>query len=102
MWDLNPQALGNEFQELHGRRLRVNFAQEKPRPSFGGGEYGGGGGGYRGPGGYGGRNQNAGGGGDFFGGGLRAASGGSLNHDLSGNDGRNEFEDDDYANTSNK
>ncbi|KAK1423349.1 hypothetical protein QVD17_18648 [Tagetes erecta] len=110
-------------KELHGRRLRVNFAQEKPRPSFGGGEYGRGGG-YRGPGGYGGgsnsydgyggRNQNAVGGGDFFGGGLSAASGvspsggneggddGNLNHDLSGNDGRNDFEDVGYTNTSNK
>ncbi|KAJ9564302.1 hypothetical protein OSB04_000268 [Centaurea solstitialis] len=33
-------------KELHGRRIRVNFAQERPRPSFGGGGYGGVGGGY--------------------------------------------------------
>ncbi|KAJ0692514.1 putative RNA recognition motif domain, nucleotide-binding alpha-beta plait domain superfamily [Helianthus annuus] len=83
-------------KDLHGRRIRVSFAQERPRPSFGGGGYGGaggysGGGGYGGAGGYsggggygdrsnnlggyGGRNQNAGGGDDLFGGGVGGGSG---------------------------
>ncbi|XP_076926514.1 glycine-rich RNA-binding protein 4, mitochondrial-like [Bidens hawaiensis] len=84
-------------KELHGRRIRVSFAQEKPRPSFGGGGYGGGGyggghggggGGYSGGGGYGvsdgyggnnnlagygGRNQNVGGGDNLFSGSLAGA-----------------------------
>ncbi|KAI3824089.1 hypothetical protein L1987_05537 [Smallanthus sonchifolius] len=114
-------------KELHGRRIRVNLAQERPRPSFGGGGgyggpggYGGGGGGGCGDssnnlGGYGGRNQNAGGGGDLFRGVLSGASGvsspgggneddvdGNLNHDLSGIDGKDDFEEDDCANTANK
>ncbi|KAJ0454685.1 putative RNA recognition motif domain, nucleotide-binding alpha-beta plait domain superfamily [Helianthus annuus] len=82
-------------KDLHGRRIRVSFAQERPRPSFGGGGYGGAGGysgsgGYGGAGGYsgggygdrsnnlggyGGRNQNAGGGDDLFSGGVGGGSG---------------------------
>lgn len=46
-------------QDLHGRRIRVNYATERSRPGFGGGGFGGaggyGGGGYGG-GGYGGGN----------------------------------------------
>ncbi|KAK9064828.1 hypothetical protein SSX86_016210 [Deinandra increscens subsp. villosa] len=120
-------------KDLHGRRVRVSFAQERPRPSFGGGGYGGAGGypgGYSGGGGsggyvnsggysdnnnnlggYGGRNQNAGGVDDLFGRGLGGGSGvspsvgdldGNLNHDLSGKNDRDDFEDDGYANSSNK
>ncbi|GJW77198.1 hypothetical protein Tco_0138880 [Tanacetum coccineum] len=40
----NNFHVGNKFQELHGRRIRVNFAQKIHRLSFGGGAYGGGGG----------------------------------------------------------
>ena len=36
----NNFHVGNEFEELHGRRI-VNLAQERPRPSFCGGAYGG-------------------------------------------------------------
>ncbi|XP_019224611.1 PREDICTED: glycine-rich RNA-binding protein 7-like isoform X1 [Nicotiana attenuata] len=50
-------------QDLHGRRIRVNYATEKPRTGFGGG-YGGGGGGFN----YGSE------GGNFAGGGGYAAS----------------------------
>nr|XP_043608752.1 glycine-rich RNA-binding protein 4, mitochondrial-like [Erigeron canadensis] len=111
-------------KELHGRRIRVNFAEEKPRPSFRGsggyGGVGGGGGGYRGAaGGYGG--GYAGGAGayggagaeDLFSGGLGSATGastggngdddgGSFNQDLEGKYGEDDFEEDDYANTSKK
>ncbi|EEF47761.1 glycine-rich RNA-binding protein, putative [Ricinus communis] len=50
------QAL--DGQDLHGRRVRVNYANDRPRTSFGGGGYGGGGygaggGGYSSGGGYG-------------------------------------------------
>lgn len=38
-------------QELHGRTVRVNYAQERPRSGYGGGGYGGDGGGYSGGGG---------------------------------------------------
>ncbi|KAL8248761.1 hypothetical protein R6Q59_005629 [Mikania micrantha] len=132
-------------KELHGRRIRVNFAQERPRPTFGGGGYGGGsyggpggysggggsfggsggyssGGSYRNSGGYGdsssnqggygGSSQNAGGGGDLFGGSVSGDSPGgdmeddvdsNLKDDLSGNEGSDDFKDDDYAsNTSHK
>ncbi|KAL8229189.1 hypothetical protein R6Q57_014089 [Mikania cordata] len=57
-------------KELHGRRIRVNFAQERPRPTFGGGGYGGGS--YGGPGGY------SGGGGSFGGPGGYSGGGGSF------------------------
>lgn len=124
-------------KELHGRRIRVNFAQERPRPSFGGGAYGGaggygGGGGYGGAGGYsgggyggnnnvggyggsnnvggyGGSNQNV--AGDIFSGGFGGASpaGGNednadsnVDHNLAAKEGGDDFEVDDYANTSNK
>ncbi|MFS7988356.1 putative RNA recognition motif domain, nucleotide-binding alpha-beta plait domain superfamily [Helianthus anomalus] len=123
-------------KDLHGRRIRVSFAQERPRPSFGGGGYGGAGGysaggGYGGAGGYscggggygdrsnnlggyGGRNQNAGGGDDLFGGGVGGGSGvspgggneddvvGNLSDGSGENDGGDDSEGDDYANTSNK
>ncbi|KAI3503379.1 hypothetical protein L1887_31820 [Cichorium endivia] len=113
--------------ELHGRRIRVRVAQERPRPSFGGGgyncDYGGpsGGGGYAGAsgysgggssnlGGYGGGNRNAGGRDDFFSGvlgGVDGVSGGSPGGNEGGGDGSLNHEDDanedgDYANTSNK
>lgn len=119
-------------KELHGRRIRVSVAQERPRPSFGGGGYGGGyggpgggGGGYGGAGGYsgggygggssnvggyGGGNQNTGGGNDFFSG-VLGGGGGSAEWSPGGNegggDGNLNHEDDanddgDYANTSNK
>ncbi len=55
-------------QELGGRQLRVNEAQER-RPRTGGG--GGGGGGYGGGGGGGGRGGRGGGGGGYGGGGRR-------------------------------
>ncbi|KAI3717014.1 hypothetical protein L1987_68313 [Smallanthus sonchifolius] len=96
-------------KELHGRRIRVNLAQESPRPSFGGGYggpggYSGGGGGYgdssNNLGGYGGRNQSAGGGGDLFRGVLSGAS--EVSSPGGGNVDDDDFEDDDYANTSNK
>nr|GEW92694.1 glycine-rich RNA-binding protein 4, mitochondrial-like [Tanacetum cinerariifolium] len=111
-------------KELHGRRIRVNFAQERPRPSFGGGAYGGGGGanggagGYSGGGGYGGNNNVGGYGGtnqsvagDIFSGGFGGASptGGNednadsnVDHNLAAKEGGDDFEVDDYANTSNK
>ncbi|GAA0156740.1 hypothetical protein LIER_14158 [Lithospermum erythrorhizon] len=55
-------------QELHGRTVRVNYANERPR-SFGGGGGGGGYGGYpSGGGGYGGGNYGSGGGGYGVGG----------------------------------
>ncbi|PWA70447.1 hypothetical protein CTI12_AA290410 [Artemisia annua] len=37
----NTTLQDTEGKELHGRRIRVNLAQERPRPSFGGGAYGG-------------------------------------------------------------
>lgn len=54
-------------QELHGRTVRVNYAQERPRSGYGGGGYSGDGGGYSGGGGYGG--GGGGGGGGEYGGG---------------------------------
>ncbi|KAI3665831.1 hypothetical protein L6452_44466 [Arctium lappa] len=65
-------------KELHGRRIRVNFAQERPRPSFSGGGYGGVGGGYGGVGGGGsGSYGGVGGGGGYGGaGGYGGGSGG--------------------------
>ncbi|XP_038878732.1 glycine-rich RNA-binding protein 3, mitochondrial-like [Benincasa hispida] len=66
------QAL--DGQDLHGRRVRVNYANDRTRGfggggGYGGGSYGGGGGGYGG-GGYGG------GGGDGYGGGGYGGGGG--------------------------
>ncbi|PWA73293.1 nucleotide-binding alpha-beta plait domain-containing protein [Artemisia annua] len=138
-------------KELHGRRIRVNFAQERPRPSFGGGSYGGAGGygggggayggagGYGGGGGYGGAGGYSGGGGggyggsnnvggyggrnvggyadsnqnvagDIFSGGLDGSPAGgnednadsNVDHNLTAKEGGDDFEVDDYANTSNK
>lgn len=114
-------------KELHGRRIRVSVAQERPRPSFGGGGYGGpGGGGYGGAGGYrgggygggssniggyGGGSQNAGGGDDLFSGVLGGGGGGarwSPGGNEHGGDGSVDHagddveENDDYANTSTK
>ncbi|XP_040986755.1 glycine-rich RNA-binding protein 10 [Juglans microcarpa x Juglans regia] len=71
------QAL--DGQDLHGRRVRVNYATDRARPSFGGGNYGGGygggGGGYGGGGGgYG--NSAYGGGGGYGAGGSGYGSGG--------------------------
>ncbi|KAF5477167.1 hypothetical protein F2P56_003838 [Juglans regia] len=70
------QAL--DGQDLHGRRVRVNYATDRARPSFGGGNYGGGygggGGGYGGSGGYG--NSAYGGGGGYGAGGSGYGSGG--------------------------
>ncbi|XP_024175338.1 glycine-rich RNA-binding protein 3, mitochondrial [Rosa chinensis] len=65
------QAL--DGQELHGRRVRVNYATDRPRTNFGGGGYGGDGGYPRGGGGYGG------GGGGYGGGGYGGGSYGSGN-----------------------
>ncbi|KAK6129163.1 hypothetical protein DH2020_037095 [Rehmannia glutinosa] len=64
-------------QDLHGRRVRVNYATEKPRGGGFGGGYGGGGGfggGYGGGDGYGGQGGNYGGGG-YQGGGYRGGDG---------------------------
>ncbi|KAL8471728.1 hypothetical protein ACS0TY_028466 [Phlomoides rotata] len=71
-------------QDLHGRRVRVNFATEKPRAGgFGGGGFGGGYGGGQGGnygGGYGGQGGNYGGGyggqgGNYGGGGYQGGGG---------------------------
>ncbi|KAK7340633.1 hypothetical protein VNO77_21342 [Canavalia gladiata] len=51
--DASSAVQGLDGQDLHGRRIRVNFATERSRPGFGGGGGGYGGGGYGG-GGYGG------------------------------------------------
>ncbi|KAL7610494.1 glycine-rich RNA-binding protein 4, mitochondrial [Lactuca sativa] len=96
-------------KELDGRRIRVSVAQERPRPSFGGGYGGpggggygaGGGGGYGGAGGYmgggygggnsniggyGGGNQNAGGRNDLFSG-VLGGGGGDAGVSPGGNEG---------------
>ncbi|XP_047054240.1 glycine-rich RNA-binding protein 2, mitochondrial-like [Lolium rigidum] len=67
---------GMDGQELEGRSVRVNFANERERPAGGGG-YGGGGGGYGGGrggggGGYGGGGYGGGGGDRGFGGGQES------------------------------
>ncbi|XP_015572046.1 glycine-rich RNA-binding protein 2, mitochondrial [Ricinus communis] len=68
------QAL--DGQDLHGRRVRVNYANDRPRTSFGGGGYGGGGYGAGGGGyGAGGGGYGAGGGGYSSGGGYGAGGG---------------------------
>jgi len=53
--DASSAIQGMDGQDLHGRRIRVNYATERSRPGFGGdGGYGsGGGGGYNGGGNYG-------------------------------------------------
>ncbi|KAK9725802.1 hypothetical protein RND81_05G170200 [Saponaria officinalis] len=62
-------ALGAmDGQDLHGRNIRVNLANERP-PGPRGGGYGGGGGGYRGDGGYSGGGGGYNGGGGGYGGG---------------------------------
>ncbi|XP_075660691.1 uncharacterized protein LOC142630567 [Castanea sativa] len=66
------QAL--DGQDLHGRRVRVNYATDRARPSYGGGGYGGGG--YGGDGGYG-NNAYGGGGGGGYGNNAYGGSGGS-------------------------
>ncbi|XP_042034206.1 glycine-rich RNA-binding protein 3, mitochondrial-like [Salvia splendens] len=60
------QAL--DQQELHGRQVKVNYANDRPRGGFGGGGFGGGGG-------YGGGSYNGGGGG-YGGGGYNGGGGG--------------------------
>ncbi|XP_059444258.1 glycine-rich RNA-binding protein 2, mitochondrial-like isoform X1 [Corylus avellana] len=103
------QAL--DGQDLHGRMVRVNYATERPRPSFGGGGYGGygsggggggygnnafgggGGGGGYGSGGYGsGGNYQGGGGGDSYTGnygadnyGSGGTGGGGVGYNKGGN-----------------
>ncbi|KAF3654240.1 Glycine-rich RNA-binding protein 3, mitochondrial [Capsicum annuum] len=71
-------------QDLHGRRIRVNYATEKRRDGFGGGygggggyNYGGEGGNFSGGGGYGAGNYGGGGGG-FSGGGYSSVGGGGY------------------------
>ncbi|KAL2329878.1 hypothetical protein Fmac_017459 [Flemingia macrophylla] len=59
--DASSAIQGMDGQDLHGRRIRVNYATERSRPGFGGGGYGGG---------YGG------GGGGYGGGGYGSSSGG--------------------------
>ncbi|XP_050376920.1 glycine-rich RNA-binding protein 3, mitochondrial isoform X2 [Argentina anserina] len=72
------QAL--DGQELHGRRVRVNYATDRPRPSYGGGGYGGGGYG-GGGGGYGGDSYGSGNtGGGYGGSGVGYNSSGSGNY----------------------
>nr|GLL18745.1 glycine-rich RNA-binding protein 2, mitochondrial-like isoform X2 [Ipomoea trifida] len=83
-------------QELHGRRIRVNYATEKPRGGFGGGgygnnSYGSGGGNYGRGDGYGGGSYGSGGGnynsgaGGYGGGGNYGSSGdGSYNSGAGG------------------
>ncbi|XP_019420194.1 PREDICTED: glycine-rich RNA-binding protein 4, mitochondrial-like isoform X3 [Lupinus angustifolius] len=60
--DASSAIQGMDGQDLHGRRVRVNYATERERPGFGGGGggYGGGGGGYGGDGGDGGRSVDSG------------------------------------------
>ncbi|MCE3216302.1 hypothetical protein HAX54_005950 [Datura stramonium] len=74
-------------QDLHGRRIKVNYATEKRRDGFGGGygggggfNYGGGGGNYAGGGGYAAGNYGGGGGGGGFSGGYNSAGGGGYNY----------------------
>ncbi|XP_047966137.1 glycine-rich RNA-binding protein 3, mitochondrial-like [Salvia hispanica] len=67
------QAL--DQQELHGRQVKVNYANDRPR-GFGGGGFGGGGGGYGGGGGGYGGGGYSGGGGGYGGGGYNGGGGG--------------------------
>ncbi|KAG7955067.1 hypothetical protein I3843_11G052400 [Carya illinoinensis] len=71
------QAL--DGQDLHGRCVRVNYATDRARPSFGGGNYGGGYGSNAyggGGGGYGGNAYGGGGGGGGYGNSAYGGSGG--------------------------
>uniref|UniRef100_A0A7N0T1D6 RRM domain-containing protein n=1 Tax=Kalanchoe fedtschenkoi TaxID=63787 RepID=A0A7N0T1D6_KALFE len=79
------QAL--DGQELHGRRVKVNYANDRSRSNFGGDGYGGGGGGYGGGGfggggygggGYGGGSGGYGGGSGGYGGGGYGGGGGNY------------------------
>ncbi|KAL3640494.1 hypothetical protein CASFOL_015462 [Castilleja foliolosa] len=65
-------------QELHGRPVRVNYANDRPRGGFGGG-YGGGG--------YGGGGYGGGGGGGYQGGGGYGGGGGFNNYGSGGGGG---------------
>ncbi|XP_020218965.1 glycine-rich RNA-binding protein 2, mitochondrial [Cajanus cajan] len=60
--DASSAIQGMDGQDLHGRRIRVNYATERSRPGFGGGGGGYGGGGSGGSGGYGGGGYGGGGG----------------------------------------
>ncbi|KAI4346667.1 hypothetical protein L6164_007544 [Bauhinia variegata] len=67
--DASSAIQGMDGQDLHGRRIRVNYATERARPGFGGG------GGYDGSGGYGGGSYRGGGyGGGGYGGGSYGGS----------------------------
>ena len=66
--DASSAIQAMDGQDLHGRRIRVNYAAEKSRPGFGGGGGGYGGGGYGG-GNYGGSDNS---GGSYGGGGYGA------------------------------
>lgn len=86
--EANSALQDMDGKELHGRRVRVNFATEKPRTAYnnygyGGGGYGSGGGSYGGGGGYGGGNYGGGGGG--YGGGGNYGDGGSFGGGSSSN-----------------
>ncbi|OIW17323.1 hypothetical protein TanjilG_22435 [Lupinus angustifolius] len=76
--DASSAIQGMDGQDLHGRRVRVNYATERERPGFGGGGggYGGGGGGYGGGGGSYGGGGYGGGGGSYGGGGYGGGGGG--------------------------
>ncbi|CAM8929709.1 unnamed protein product [Rhodiola kirilowii] len=84
------QAL--DGQELHGRRVKVNYANDRPRPSYGGDGYGGeggygGGGGYGVGGGYGGGGGGYGGGGGGYGGGGYGGGGPAYDNNSGGGGG---------------
>ncbi|WOK92300.1 glycine-rich RNA-binding protein 2, mitochondrial isoform X1 [Canna indica] len=75
---------GMDGKDLHGRIVRVNYANERPggaRGGFGGGGFGGGGygGGGYGGGGYGGGGNYGAGGGGYEGGGANTYGGGNYN-----------------------
>ncbi|KAK7273325.1 hypothetical protein RIF29_14374 [Crotalaria pallida] len=59
--DASAAIQAMDGQDLHGRRIRVNYATERVRPGFGGGGGYGGGSGYGGGGGYGGSSGYGGG-----------------------------------------
>ncbi|XP_019420185.1 PREDICTED: glycine-rich RNA-binding protein 4, mitochondrial-like isoform X2 [Lupinus angustifolius] len=83
--DASSAIQGMDGQDLHGRRVRVNYATERERPGFGGGGggYGGGGGGYGG-GSYGGGGY---GGGGYGGDGGRSVDSGASNYQFNENSG---------------
>ncbi|XP_019420168.1 PREDICTED: glycine-rich RNA-binding protein 2, mitochondrial-like isoform X1 [Lupinus angustifolius] len=84
--DASSAIQGMDGQDLHGRRVRVNYATERERPGFGGGGggYGGGGGGYGGGGSYGGGGY---GGGGYGGDGGRSVDSGASNYQFNENSG---------------